>query len=108
MGGREVRPRSSEQDRDGYLDVREGGQPPSLTNLVRRISPRPLLLIYAGRGGGGEELNPAYYRAALAPKELWKIAEAKHVGGLQARPRAYQELVTRFFDRALLGPRGQD
>ena len=82
--------------------------PPSLTHLVRRISPRPLLLVYAGRGGGGEELNPAYYRAALAPKELWKIAEAGHVGGLQARPRAYEERVTRFFDRALLGPGGQD
>ena len=78
--------------------------PPSLADLVPRISPRPLLLIYAGRGGGGEELNPDYYRAALAPKGLWKIAEAGHVGGFQARPRAYEERVTRFFDRALLGP----
>ena len=80
------------------------GPPPSLTDLVPRISPRPLLLVYAGRGGGGEELNPDYYRAALAPKELWKIAEARHVGGFQARPRAYEERVTSFFDRALLGP----
>jgi uncharacterized protein len=79
--------------------------PPSLTDLVPRISPRPLLLVYAARGGGGEELNPDYYRAALAPKGLWKIAEARHVGGFQARPRAYEQRVTRFFDRALLGPR---
>jgi hypothetical protein len=79
--------------------------PPSLTDLVPRISPRPLLL--AGRGGGGEELNPDYYRAALAPKELWKIAEAAHVGGFEARPRAYEERVTRFFHRALLGTRRQ-
>ncbi len=78
--------------------------PPSLTDLVPRISPRPLLLVYAGRGGGGEELNPDYYRAALAPKALWMIPEARHVGGFQARPRAYEERVTRFFDRALLGP----
>ena len=84
------------------------GPPPSLTDLVSRISPRPLLLVYAGRGGGGEELNPDYYRAALAPKELWKIAEAAHVGGFEARPRAYEERVTRFFDRALLGTRSQD
>ena len=82
--------------------------PPSLTDLVPRISPRPLLLVYAGHGGGGEELNADYYRAALAPKGVWKIAEAGHVGGLQARPRAYEERVTRFFDRALLGPRRQD
>ena len=82
--------------------------PPSLTNLVPRVSPRPLLLVYAGRGGGGEELNAEYYRAALAPKRLWKIGEAGHVGGFEARPRAYEERVTGFFDRALLGPRGQD
>jgi fermentation-respiration switch protein FrsA (DUF1100 family) len=79
--------------------------PPSLTDLVRRISPRPLLLVYAGRGGGGEELNPDYYRVARAPKGLWKIAEAWHVGGFRARPRAYEKRVTSFFDRALLGPR---
>ena len=60
-----------------------------------------LLLVYAGRGGGGEELNPDYYRAALAPKALWKIAESHHVGGFQARPRAYEKRVTSFFDRAL-------
>jgi hypothetical protein len=56
----------------------------------------------AGRGGGGEELNPDYYRAALAPKALWKIAESHHVGGFQARSRAYEKRVTSFFDRALL------
>ncbi len=84
------------------------GPPPSLTDLVPRISPRPLLLVYAGRGGDGEELNPDYHRAALAPKELWMIADASHVGGFQARPRAYEERVTNFFDQALLGPRRQD
>jgi uncharacterized protein len=77
--------------------------PPSLTNLVPRIAPRPLLLIYAGKGGGGEELNPDYYRAASAPKTIWRIAEAGHVGGFQARPQEYEERVTRFFDSALLG-----
>jgi hypothetical protein len=84
------------------------GPPPSLTDLVQRISPRPLMLVYAGRGGGGEELNPDYYSAANAPKGLWKIAEATHVGGFQARPRAYEERVTSFFDHALLGPRRQN
>ena len=76
--------------------------PPSLADLVPRIAPRPLLLIYAGNGGGGEELNPDYYRAASAPKTIWKIAEAGHVGGFEARPREYERRVTRFFDRALL------
>ncbi len=81
----------------------ETAPPPSLADLVPRIAPRPLLLIYAGRGGGGEELNPDYYDAASAPKTLWEIPEARHVGGYQARPHEYEERVTNFLDRALLG-----
>jgi fermentation-respiration switch protein FrsA (DUF1100 family) len=78
------------------------GPPPSLEDLVSRIAPRPLFLIYAGHGAGGEELNVEYFRAASAPKALWRIAEAGHVGGLQARPLEYEQRVTRFFARALL------
>ena len=77
--------------------------PPALDDLVRRIAPRPTFLIYAGHGGGGEELNVEYFRAASAPKVLWRIAEAGHVGGLDARPQEYERRVTGFFDRALLG-----
>ena len=47
--------------------------PPSLERLVARIAPRPLFLIYAGRGAGGEDLNPDYYSGASSPKSLWKI-----------------------------------
>ena len=79
--------------------------PPSLADLIPRIAPRPLFLIHAGQGGGGEELNPDYYRAASTPKALWRIPEAGHVGGFRAHPRLYEERVTRFFDQALLGPR---
>jgi len=75
--------------------------PPSLDDLVARVAPRPVFLIYAGRGAGGEELNPVYYRAASAPKTIWRIPEAGHVGGLEARPREYERRVTRFFDDSL-------
>ena len=75
--------------------------PPSLAELVPRIAPRPLLLVYTGHGGGGEELNAELYRAARRPKAIWKIPEAKHVGGFQARPREYEDRVAGFFDRAL-------
>ena len=74
-----------------------------LDELVARIAPRPILLIYAGRSGNGEDLNVDYHRAASEPKQLWKIPEARHVGGLQARPREYERRVTGFFDHALLG-----
>ncbi len=77
--------------------------PPSLEDLVPRIAPRPLFLIYAAHGVGGEELNVDYYRAAGAPKTLWRVAGAGHVGGFDARPRQYERRVTGFFDRALLG-----
>jgi hypothetical protein len=70
---------------------------------VRGIAPRHTFLIYAGRGVESEELNVAFYRAALAPKTLWLIPEAGHVGGFEARPDEYERRVTGFFDRALLG-----
>jgi fermentation-respiration switch protein FrsA (DUF1100 family) len=78
------------------------GPPPSLKELVPRIAPRPVFLIFATQGQGGEELNPAYYDAAGEPKTLWEIPEAKHTGGLDARPAEYERRVVGFFDRYLL------
>jgi len=76
--------------------------PPGLTQLVPRIAPRPVFFIHAGRGGGGEELNPTFYAAAGTPKLLWKVQEAGHTGGLSARPKMYERRVVGFFDRSLL------
>jgi fermentation-respiration switch protein FrsA (DUF1100 family) len=76
--------------------------PPSLEDAVARIAPRPVLLVYAEHGQGGEELNGAFFRAAHEPKELWRVAGSRHVGGLEAQPREYERRVVGFFDRALL------
>lgn len=76
--------------------------PPSLTNLVGRISPRAVFFIYAERGAGGEELNRTFYAHAQQPKRIWEVADARHVGGLQAQPSAYENRVTAFFDHYLL------
>jgi dienelactone hydrolase len=79
--------------------------PPSLTELVGEISPRPLFLIEAERGQGGEtELTDTYYEAAGAPKERW-VAPGSHTGGIEAAPEEYERRVVTFFDRALLGSR---
>jgi dienelactone hydrolase len=78
--------------------------PPSLQDLVARIAPRHVFFIYAGHGAGGEEYNADYYAAARRPKEIWRIPEASHTGGFQARPREYERRVIRFFDDALLAP----
>jgi len=77
--------------------------PPALDELLGRIAPRPIFLIHAGRGNESEELNLDFYSAAAAPKALWKIPEARHVGGLEARPGEYERRVVGFFDQALLG-----
>jgi uncharacterized protein len=77
--------------------------PEDLKELVSRIAPRPVFLIYATHGLGGEELNPQFYAAAGEPKTLWEIPEAFHTGGLEARPGEYERRVIAFFDSALLG-----
>jgi hypothetical protein len=79
--------------------------PPSLENLVGRIAPRPLFLVYARHGQGGEELNPVFYEAAREPKEIWEIQTGSHTGGIEAEPEEYERRVIGFFDRALLRTR---
>jgi fermentation-respiration switch protein FrsA (DUF1100 family) len=81
----------------------DSAPPPHLVDLVDEIAPRPMFLIYASEGTGGEEkrANRAFYRAAGGPKAIWEIPEAGHVGGLEARPREYEQRVTGFFDRSL-------
>jgi dienelactone hydrolase len=77
--------------------------PPSLKEIVSRIAPRHTFLIYAGHGAGGEEFNPDFYAAAKTPRAIWKIPEAQHTRGYQARPHEYERRVVGFFDHALLG-----
>ena len=79
--------------------------PPSLEDLVDRIAPRPLFLVYARKGQGGEELNPVFYEAAGEPKQIWEIPTGSHTGGIEAEPEEYERRVVGFFDRALLGKR---
>jgi hypothetical protein len=80
--------------------------PPSLEDLTGRIGPRPLFLVYAVPGQGGEaELTEDYYDAAREPKEIWLVAGAGHTGGIEAQPEEYERRVVGFFDDALLEKR---
>ncbi len=82
--------------------ILSGDAPPeALQDLVPRISPRAILLVVAGRGGGGEELSATYFAAAGDPKQLWEIPEARHTRGLAARPREYERRVVTLLDEAL-------
>jgi fermentation-respiration switch protein FrsA (DUF1100 family) len=88
----------------GTLRLLAHERPPApLYDLVGRIAPRPILLIEAGHGQGGETLNGLYFERAGEPKEHWLIPEADHVGGLEARPAEYERRVVGFFDGTLLG-----
>jgi fermentation-respiration switch protein FrsA (DUF1100 family) len=81
--------------------------PPSLKDLVGRISPTPVFFVYGEHGQDGERnLNPTYYKAAGQPKAIWEVPGSGHVGGIDARPKEYERRVVGFFDRTLL--RGQD
>jgi uncharacterized protein len=79
-----------------------GAAPPSLKDLSARIAPRPLFLIFATHGQGGENLNPKYFEAAGGPKELWEIRSGRHTGGFNAEREEYKRRVLRFFAEALL------
>jgi pimeloyl-ACP methyl ester carboxylesterase len=78
------------------------GPPPDLEDLMSKIAPRPIFLIYSGHPVGGEELNPELYEAAGEPKSLWRIGDARHTGGLTRFPDEYERHVVDFFDTALL------
>ena len=53
--------------------------PPPLVERIGQIAPRPVFLIYADPGDGGEkERQPGYYAAAGEPKQLWKVPGASH------------------------------
>ena len=78
--------------------------PATLTDLVPRIAPRPLLFIWAPDGGNATEvLTPEYHRVAGPNSSLWAIPDADHIKGIEAQPRAYESRVVAFFDEALLG-----
>ena len=80
--------------------------PPSLTDLIGKIAPRPVFLVYAVPGQGGEaELNETFHEAAGNPKEIWNVPGAGHTGGIEAQPEEYERRVVGFFDDALLGKR---
>ena len=79
------------------------GPPPPIVDRIGRIAPRPVFLVYADPGLGGENTRqPKYYAAAGKPKAIWKVPGSKHTGGIDARPAEYERRVIAFFDRALL------
>ncbi|MGZ8783610.1 MAG: alpha/beta hydrolase, partial [Gaiellaceae bacterium] len=58
------------------------GPPPPIVDDIAKIAPRPVFLIYADPGQGGEvQRQPKYFAAAGQPKSMWKVPGASHTGG---------------------------
>jgi hypothetical protein len=77
--------------------------PPPIVERIGLISPRPVFLIYAVPGQGGEATRqPKYFAAAGEPKQIWHVGGSEHTGGIDAQPAEYERRVIGFLDRALL------
>ena len=80
------------------------GPPPPIVDRIGKIAPRPVFLIYAVPGMGGEDYRqPQYYEAAGEPKQMWKVPGASHTGGIDAQPAEFERRVIDFLERSLLG-----
>ena len=70
---------------------------------LRRISPRPLLMIAGTRDDDTPvAIMQTLFAAAGEPKELWVVPGAGHGGVFATAPVEYETRVTRFLDHALL------
>jgi hypothetical protein len=83
-------------------DLFTGADPPiALEEAMSLIAPRPVLLISASRE---LEYTEGYRAAAPGSTDLWAIADAPHIGGLDTHPAEYRERVVSFLDEALGRP----
>jgi uncharacterized protein len=73
--------------------------PDNLATLIPKIAPRPVFLIHGEHDNN--RLNPDYYRAAGAPKQIWE-AKGGHIDGIARQPAEYERRVVDFLDGALL------
>lgn len=72
---------------------------------MKRIAPRPLLLL---SGGVDDDTPPAIMDRILAasgqPSELWRLPNVGHGGYVQSDPQAWERHVIGFLDKAFFAP----
>jgi fermentation-respiration switch protein FrsA (DUF1100 family) len=75
---------------------------PHLESAIRKLSPRPLLMIH---GDGDTYIKPEMARMlfdrAGPPKEFWLVEGAKHNQAIQVAGEEYQRRVLEFFEKHL-------
>ena len=84
------------------LAVETGTRPPEpLTeDLLRKIAPRPLLIVASKTNTPEAVVAPAWKKAAGPTAQLW-LVQAGHTKALATYPRQYERRVVGLFDRAL-------
>lgn len=91
------------------IEQETGCRFPHLERRIRRIAPRPLLMIH---GGADTYIKPAMARAlferAKAPKEFWLVEGARHNQALAVAGDEYGRRVLAFFDAHLAEPNGAE
>ncbi len=75
--------------------------PAGVPEILPAISPRPILFIDTGTGGGRKYIR-YLYELAGEPKTLWEIPETYHGGQFNTRPEEYSAKMVEFFDIWLL------
>ncbi len=68
-----------------------------IETAVRRLSPRPWLLIHGERDAYiGPEIARSLFTLAREPKEMWLVPDAKHNRCRECEPEAYAARVIKF------------
>jgi pimeloyl-ACP methyl ester carboxylesterase len=75
--------------------------PAGIPDVIKAISPRPIMFIDTGQAEG-RRLVRYFYGIADEPKQLWEIPETYHGGQYAARSLEYEEKMITFFNDALL------
>lgn len=86
----------------GWIEKERGCRFPHLEGVIRKLAPRPLLMIH---GGSDTYIKPKMARAlferAGQPKEFWVVKGAKHNQALQVANGEYRRRVLEFFQKHL-------
>jgi uncharacterized protein len=77
---------------------------PHLETALRRLAPRPLLMIHGGADNYIKpEMAQELFKRAKSPKELWIVDDAKHNQALTVAGEQYRRRVLNFFLEHLVG-----
>lgn len=77
-----------------------------LERAVRRLAPRPWLMIHGEKDGYIKpSMAKAFYDHAREPKDFWLVASARHNQAIEVAGEEYRRRVVGFFEEFLADPR---